>query len=454
MKKIMTIVLTILSLNTAMYAQDDTNSKYIRNSLYMIRLDMPLEETSDKESMAALNAGIDNINWEERYKQYNSVALSTKNIDWSNLPEVTQEEKDAVKKESAISKALNDQIASSLTEAGIKTSNITEGEYGAKLLKYFQQNKFGNQLVAKWHVTPNAPTIDIKEWDPNFIMIADYGLKGLSEEAKAAARASDNLLTESAGIDAENKLLNNTYICVNRFGYMSAQEVVAIATAPIKAKLASAPGLAQALLQKGIDKVIEKTKGYFICCNSYLFKLDWNDGAMEFNDKYYKNPAAFNDANYTISYVGNTSKRINCLTFKKGKEQEELMKAAALKGSDKCIAALQKEYDQFKPMSSLHEVDGKLVAYIGTKEGITDKSQFDVYSAEQNANGLTNWKKVGSLKVEKGSVWDNAEKIEGEGNSEEEEDAAEAGNSTIQYTIFAGKPNKKIFEGCMVKLVK
>ena len=451
MKKI--LVLAAIMLNVAaVFAQDvDPESKYIRNSLYMIRLDMPIEDASDQEAMKSLNAGIDGINWEERYKRYNSVGLSETSFDWTTLPAVSQDEIDAVKKESDVEKTIRETVSQLLEEQGIKSSSITEGEYGARLLKYFKEKKFGNQLVAKWFVAQGASTENVTAWDDQQYMINTYGYKGLSTEALEEAKKAENIIDAASSVEAIDKLLNNTYICVNRFGYMSAQEVIANVTAPMQIALVKLPAIAQAAAQKGIDKVIEKTKGYFICCNSYLFKLKWN-GTNDFYTTYWNNPTEFmSKANFEMEYVGHTSKRISCVTLKSDADQNLLMAAAALKGSDKCIAALQKEYESFRPMSSLHVVDGKLAAYVGTKEGVTAKSQFDVFSPVEGKSGVVEWEKVGSVKVDsKSGVWDNAEKVEGEG---EDEDAAE-GNAELTCTFFKEKPNKKMGEGCMIKLVK
>ena len=104
-------------------------------------------------------------------------------------------------------------------------------------------------------------------------------------------------------------------------------------------------------------------------------------------------------------------------------------------------------------MSSLHEVDGKLVAYIGTKEGVKAGDKFDVFMCEKTDKGVE-WNKVGSIKVAKNSVWDNQEganeTLEGAAEDGEETD----GNATLKYTTFDGKPGKKVGEGCMIRLAK
>ena len=54
----------------------------------------------------------------------------------------------------------------------------------------------------------------------------------------------------------------------------------------------------------------------------------------------------------------------------------------------------------------------------------------------------------------KKSVWDNREgagqTIEGEAQDDEAKEDAPA----LKYTIFDGKPSKKIYEGCMIRLAK
>ena len=66
------------------------------------------------------------------------------------------------------------------------------------------------------------------------------------------------------------------------------------------------------------------------------------------------------------------------------------------------------------------------------------------------------WKNVGSIKVDKGAVWDNrsgaGEVLEDEAEDKTDKDANNA--SSAGYTAFKEKPGKKIGDGCMIRLSK
>ena len=99
-------------------------------------------------------------------------------------------------------------------------------------------------------------------------------------------------------------------------------------------------------------------------------------------------------------------------------------------------------------------IDGKLAAYIGTKEGIKEGDKFDVFEAvvsEKDPN-MTDWKPVGKIKVAKKGLWDNSEgagqPIEGRAYDKKEE---QAGNSSLKCTFFEGKVGK-LGEGNLIRL--
>ena len=123
------------------------------------------------------------------------------------------------------------------------------------------------------------------------------------------------------------------------------------------------------------------------------------------------------------------------------------------RATDKCYADLQHDNEQFRPLAALHEVDGKLVAYIGAKEGVTEKSQFDVFDMkmDKKTNRLV-YNKVGSLKVQKGCVWDNRAGA-GDADFAEGDDDEGDSNASLGYTTFAGKPGK-FGDGFFIKMAK
>ncbi len=449
-KMIMLTALAAVSFSTNVFAQqDDPDKNYIRNSLYMMKLDEPCPKEDYAEAFKIMSATFDTINFARNYERYNDFSLKQRRIELSKLPEVTQAEKDAVGKESKLDK----MTADILRQQGLKNS-LGEVEYAARLLKYFEQNKFAQNLVAKWHAAPDAPEGTTK-WDNDLSVIMELGLKGLSQEAVDNAKATENLTAVVGG--AENKLLSNSYICVNRYGYMDAKEVVALTGAVLQATLGD-NALAQLAIKKGTELAEKKVKGYFVRANAYLFKLDWNnDTYNKFYTKYWEKSDGFmNDNDFKVTYVGKSSKRAPAaMSLKSSTTLDKLIARATVRGTDAAIAALQRDHEEFRPMTSLHVIDGKLAAYIGMKEGIKSGDKFNVYEAVQSKDdpNLTEWKEIGSIKAGK-EIWDNragaGEQLEGQATDKDDDDDKA---SAVPYTVFSGKPGK-MGEGCMIRLAK
>lgn len=455
MKKLLLMAIAGLCTFSTASAQEDPDSKYIRNSLYMLKLDMPADNDEYKHAYEVMNKTFDAIDFAKRYERYNDFSLGQRHIDWGKVPTVTSEEMDAIAKESKKDQMLKE----ALTKMGIKVDPISEREYAARILKYFNENQFGNQLVAKWHIPAGASTKTIKAWDNKLSVIMELGMKGLSEEARANAKATENLIAICG--NSENKLLSTTYVCVNNYRMLTAQEKSATAIALAEVAVQYLPGpakLAGNIAVKAARVAAESTKGYFVKTNAYLFKLDWNQEKFDaFYNDFWGSPATYSTkANYTLTYVGKSSKTAGAGLTMSTKKVDELTARGALRATDAAFAALQRDYEEFRPMCSLHEIDGKLCAYIGKKESIKEGDKFDVFQAEESKDGNSiEWNKVGTIKVAKKSVWDNSEgagqTIEGE--AEDGDDKKNEDNS-LSYTIFDGKPSKKIGEGCMIRLAK
>jgi hypothetical protein len=454
MKKALLFSIAVMCLGTTVNAQEDPDSKYIRNSLYMMKLDMVPDNEEYAHAFEVMNNTFDGIDFAKRYERYNDFSLGDRHIDWATIPTVTKEELDAIGKETQKDLLIKQQLQS----MGVKVDPISEREYAARILKYFNDNKFGNQLVAKWHLPAGADTKNIAAWDDQLSVIMDLGMKGLSEEARANAKASENLI-QMCG-NSENKLIGTTYVCVNDYRLITAQEKSAVPIAVAEITLQFLPSVAQLAGSAAVSiakKAAEKTKGYFVKTNAYLFKLDWDQTKFDgFYADFWGKPGTFLDnANYQLKYVGKSSKAAGAGMTMNADKVDELTARGALRATDAAFAALQRDYEEFRPMCSLHVIDGKLGAYIGKKESIKGGDKFNVFVPEEDKEGNIVWKQVGSIKVDKNGVWDNSEgagvQIEGAAQDGEDDDN---NNSGLTYTVFSDKPSKKIGEGCMIRLAK
>ena len=102
----------------------------------------------------------------------------------------------------------------------------------------------------------------------------------------------------------------------------------------------------------------------------------------------------------------------------------------------------------FKPKTPLAQVEnkGKLcTAKIGLKEGLEGGEKFSVLEQFTNKEGLTEYKKIGTIKVDKNKVWDN--------QFYASEPPAVEGEITIQATHFKGC-KKKYYPGLLIRQSK
>lgn len=449
MKKLFFCAVALASMTTTAMAQDDPDSKYIRNSVYMMKLDEQSNDAEYAQAYKIMNESFDEINFDTRYERYNNFSLANRHFDLASLPSVTQAEADAIGKETMIQK----QVREYLVQNGFKSSDLNPFETAAKIKKQLEADKYANKLVAKWHIPAGASYDNVEAWDPTLAVIMELGCKGLSEEARANAIASSNL--QAVAGNSENKLLSNSYICVNHYRYVTAEERIATITTPMEIAISQLPAIAQVAAKLTIETIKKKVKGYSVKTNAYLFRLKWDPTLQEeFYTKYWENPADFANANYELEYVGKSSKFAGAsMSLKASANVDAMTKQATLRGTDAAFAALQRDYEVFRPMSSLHVVDGKLAAYIGMKEAVQEGDEFEVLQPVEDKEGQIDWKKVGSIKVAKKSVWDNREKVAGADGAEAAAGDDEAENTSLSCTFFDGKPGK-MGEGCMIRLSK
>lgn len=423
----------------------ETVKKYRRSSLYTIMIPSTKLEGDAKKIVTNT---FDTLAIPDKY---NDINLKPRELDLSDIT-VTQAEIDAAsnagaKKKSGFGKFMKGMAAAATGSAGTggKGDDATNI---AKLLKYFKEKKVANQLIGKWYnesATPGA-----NGYCFNYDRIGQLGILSASEEEKAMAEL-DKLGKNKIMDAAADELIPNTFIMVTYYGFLSSDEIIDMILADKAGGVGGADLLAQTL-----KAVI---KGYFVKTTSYLFQLEWNkDIRVNFENKYYatKDTKAFDASDeYTIKYVGKTwdfAPATMQLTTKSD-ASAKLISRATVRATDGSIAKLQKKYDVFKTLSTVHVDGDKIYAYIGKKEGLDNGDKFEVLEQVINEDGTTTYNKVTTIKVAKDKVWDNragaGEKLEGEASTKEDKGI----DPNAKYTEFDGSA-KKIMDGMFIKQTK
>lgn len=300
-------------------------------------------------------------------------------------------------------------------------------------------------IVAKWFNRSSKGGF-------NMNLIKERGFYDASALDVVKAQASKRGLDLLA--DAGEELIGKTFVLINEFKYTDKAEVAektsgwlnAIGTIADNAG-ASNVSTATTLTSTGATVA---GKGYIVKTNAHLYQLVWDEetAAIFYNDYWADDktitPAkkkAFDESTiFKLKYIGtDTSWSDIQSTVFTSKSDEQLIERATVKAIDRVIVKLQKNHDQFKTKTPLYTVD-PLTAKVGLKEGITNKSTFDVLEQVEDENGKTQYVKVGVVKVDsKYPIWDNTY-----GAQEENP------NSTVDRTYFKKVSGKDFFPGMLL----
>ena len=221
-------------------------------------------------------------------------------------------------------------------------------------------------------------------------------------------------------------------------------------------------------------EVAEEVDGFRVNITSYLYRLDWNEEveATFWQELWYDENtvdearrAAFDSTDiFKMVYVGETTTSAANLASRSfsSRSKEEQMLTVCTRAIDKSIVELQREYDEFKvsvPIGAINTKERTVQVPIGLKEGINERSQFDVLLKVEGADGRFTYEKVGRIQPIKGMIWDNrfgaldeAQIRAEEGLKEENPD--ESGDATLTATTFRILDGaNRIMPGCLVREV-
>lgn len=289
----------------------------------------------------------------------------------------------------------------------------SEVETIAMIDQYLKSNKIANKMVAKWFNRKANGTFDIQ-------LITERGLINASftDMKTAAASAEGNALLVTAGLE----LLNNTFVVVSKMKFIENEPVARVAR---DAAILTANKLSVAMLRtKAIavaDKAYDKGKeGYSVWTTSFLYKLKWDDATSNtFYQDYWLDNAAdptaaakkakFDSSDlFQLEFVGSES-ATSLVTFSLSQKrtENEIIDLSVVRNIDNVYAKLQKKYDVFKTKVPLYSVS-PLKAKIGMKEGLEGGEKFEVLEANMDPKtGIIEYKKKGTIKVDKDNIWDN-----------------------------------------------
>ena len=281
-----------------------------------------------------------------------------------------------------------------------------------------QGNVIAHQLLAKWfNITPEGGC----DMD-SLIKYACYS-------ATQAASNSAVEMGQSAFFEMFSQLsdptIANTYVSFSKVAFY-ANEPIELFNKNLSLQIINMTinnAMAQMAAKAIAEKAYETTKeGYRAYTTTLLYKLKWNDSIKNaLMDIMTLDPATlhgtidyqkFQEMTFEMEYLGSD----NCHTIvrlnkeSKGMTKEDMVRLCIHKNLNKQIVNLQNQYEEFKPMVPILEVNSKyILADMGTKEGVEEGDAFDILSPVTDKKGITTYKWIGTVKVKKGAIWDNVE---------------------------------------------
>ncbi|MDX2195656.1 MAG: hypothetical protein NW207_04505 [Cytophagales bacterium] len=282
------------------------------------------------------------------------------------------------------------------------------------LLDQINKNNLGREAVAKWF-SRNASTGTL-----NMNLVAERGFYNASDLDVKKAKASKRGMSTIG--DAGEELIKNTFLVVCDFKYINKEELgtgVAIGfklAGDIAAAATGNKNLSKAGDVAAVAAVVA-SKGYIVKTTVFLYQLVWNDSvsAVFYNDLWNDESAPdagrkakFENSNlFQYKYVGTATSYADVQsTIFTNKSEEELIAMATKNATESALVKLEKSYETFRTKTPLYSVK-PLRAKIGLKEGLKGNQRYFVYEKRLNDEGKTVYKKVASIRVKCGSVYDN-----------------------------------------------
>jgi hypothetical protein len=351
------IVIVIATLSISAQTAIAPNVKYRRSSLYTLMLD-----DSSRPYANVIKASFEKGPIPEKFNDHN---LGSRTLPAANVKD--------------------------------ETENITT---------FLEANNVARDIVAKWFNRSEKGGF-------NMDLIAKRGSYDAGALDIAKAKATERGLNALA--DAGEELIKNTFVLVNDYNYVSKEEVAKKVNKWLDV-VASATGSSELVAAQ--DGLTFLGKGYVVKTTAFLFRLKWDEetAAIFYNDFWADDKTitpekkkAFDESKiFKLELIGsdNSWADVQATTLTK-KTEEELIEKATIKAVDAVIIKLQKNHDEFKTKTPLYSGE-PITAKIGLKEGLSNKSKFEVLEQQQDKNGKTEYVVVGSLKIDDSQpIWDN-----------------------------------------------
>lgn len=327
-----------------------------------------------------------------------------------------------------------------------KLSGASSEKENPIITEFLDNNKVASRLVGRWF------NRDFFTGQCNMELVKERGLYNATEfDKQLASRSARGMaMLQDAGED----LIGNTFVLVNDIRYVDKNRAAKTASSILKAlgSIAAAyTGNNIDDLTNNIGDMVETIKGFKVKINTFLYKLEWSDdiATQFYQDQYGAVPdptkkANFDAArgNYKLKYVGKVESSGGTTSFLGINEDQPvvMVRKACQRAIDENVVDLQRNYEEFRTKSPLVSVE-PITAYVGMKEGVTEKSKFEVLEVVELENGKHKYNRVGVIQPIENLIWDNRFMAAEEGARE----------ATLGFTTFRKVSGKDFSKGMLIR---
>ena len=327
-----------------------------------------------------------------------------------------------------------------------KLSGASSEKENPLITEFLNNNKVASRLVGRWF------NRDFFTGQCNMELVKERGLYNATEfDKQLASRSARGMaMLQDAGED----LIGNTFVLVNDIRYVDKNKGAKTASSILKVfgSIAAAyTGTNIDDLTDNIGDMVETIKGFKVKINTFLYKLEWSDDIATkfYQDQYGALPdptkkANFDAArgNYKLKYVGKVESSGGTTSFLGINEDQPvvMVRKACQRAIDENVVDLQRNYEEFRTKSPLVSVE-PITAFVGMKEGVTAKSQFEVLEVVELENGKHKYNRVGVIQPIENLIWDNRFMAVEEG----------AQGSTLGFTTFRKVSGKDFSKGMLIR---
>ena len=305
-------------------------------------------------------------------------------------------------------------------DLSVKVLNLNQKLAGAKsekenpvITEFLTNNKIASRLVGRWF------NRDFYTGTCDMELVKERGLYNATVfDQQLAARSSRGIAMLQ---DAGEELIGNTFVLVNDIRYVDKNQGAKAGAAALNilGTVASAytGNNDYKKLANNVGDMAETLKGFKVRINTFLYRLEWTEEQANnfYADQYTANPDETkrqnfekNRGSYKLRYVGKVESKGSTTSFMGINESEPVLmvRKACQRAIDENVADLQHEYEEFRTKTPLVTVE-PLTAYVGMKEGITEKSRFEVLEVVEMENGSHKYNRVGIIEPVPSKIWDN-----------------------------------------------